>query len=166
MLYYFHLLQQTHKTQITTGSISSAAVENIKQIIEAEHEQCVVTSPMDKLESFFINTVTAAQQQGLATSGAVSGAAAGISDFLTGASDEENILDKLVSKPISQQPAKDLPTTEQPKPLETAKTAPDEQLLSDLTAARAEPTTTTEPVIPQAPDKQEQNKKDISSYSL
>ncbi|GAF92370.1 unnamed protein product, partial [marine sediment metagenome] len=56
------LLQQTSKKQITTGSISDTAVERIKQIVADEQAECTITTPMDRLETFFIKTVVAAQK--------------------------------------------------------------------------------------------------------
>jgi ABC-2 type transport system ATP-binding protein len=122
------LLLQTDKRQIITNAISDAAVEKIKQIVQAEHADCVITSPMERLETFFIKTVAAAQQQAQPTSGAVSTTRLG--DFLTVTSAGENILDKLVSAPIHQETPPETPTTEQVTPAETL---PDEQLLSKLT---------------------------------
>ncbi|MHC4170051.1 MAG: ABC transporter ATP-binding protein, partial [Planctomycetota bacterium] len=89
------LLQQTNKRQITTDAISETTVDKIKQLVADEDAECVVTSPMDKLETFFIRTVTAAQQQAQPTSGAVS--TTKIGDFLTEPPSVENILDKLVA---------------------------------------------------------------------
>ncbi|TFG48450.1 MAG: ABC transporter ATP-binding protein, partial [Candidatus Brocadiia bacterium] len=66
------LLQQTDKRQITTSAISDSAVRKIGRILDEEHAEYEVTSPMDKLETFFIRTVNAAQQQAQATSGAIS----------------------------------------------------------------------------------------------
>ncbi len=127
------LLQQTDKKQITTGSISNTAVEKIKQIVKQEHADCDVSSPMDKLESFFIKTVATAEQQAQPTSGAVSSTQ--ISDFLATKTATERILDKLVSTPVSQQPsAHEPPTTKKVASIETAKPKPDEQLLSELAA--------------------------------
>ncbi|HEW78382.1 MAG TPA: ABC transporter ATP-binding protein, partial [Phycisphaerales bacterium] len=132
------LLQQTNKRQITTGSISDAAVDRIKQIIREEEAECVVTSPMDKLETFFIKTVATAQQQGRPTSGVVSDGTTQISDFLVSQSAEESrraeILDKLVSAPVSQEPSSPQPlTTEQVKPVEISETEVQKELLSKLT---------------------------------
>jgi ABC-2 type transport system ATP-binding protein len=161
------LLQQTNKKQITTGDISDTAVEKIKQLIQNEHADCVVTSPMDKLETFFIKTVTTAQQQAQPTSGAVS--TTRIGGFLAPETPVENILDKLVSEPVSQEPPPEPPTTEQVVPLETSEPKPDEQLLSKLTGptkpAPPKPVVRngkvkTEPVEPKAP-KPEQIKKSI-----
>jgi ABC-2 type transport system ATP-binding protein len=161
------LLQQTNKKQITTGDISDTAVEKIKQLIQNEHADCVVTSPMDKLETFFIKTVTTAQQQAQPTSGAVS--TTRIGGFLAPETPVENILDKLVSEPVSQEPPPEPPTTEQVVPVETSEPEPDEQLLSKLTgptkpappkAVVRDGKVKTEPVEPKTP-KPEQIKKSI-----
>jgi ABC-2 type transport system ATP-binding protein len=127
------LLQQTNKRQITTDAISDAAVEKIKQIVREEDSDCQITSPMDKLETFFIRTVTAAQQQAQPTSGAVS--TTKIGDFLTQHEAVENILDKLVSAPISKQASGETPTTEKVAAVESAKPKADEKLLSKLTSS-------------------------------
>jgi ABC-2 type transport system ATP-binding protein len=125
------LLLQTDKRQIITNAISDAAVEKIKQIVQAEHADCVITSPMERLETFFIKTVAAAQQQAQPTSGAVSTTRLG--DFLTVTSAGENILDKLVSAPVSQDISSKTPVTQQVVPTEASEAKPDEQLLSKLT---------------------------------
>jgi ABC-2 type transport system ATP-binding protein len=125
------LLQQTNKRQITTDAISDTAVEKIKQIVRDENAECEVTSPMDKLETFFIRTVTAAQQQAQPTSGAVS--TTKIGDFLTQHEAVESILDKLVSAPVSKQASGEIPATEKVA-AESAKPKADEQLLSRLTS--------------------------------
>ena len=135
------LLQQSNKRQITTDAISDAAVEKIKQIVQEERAHCVVTSPMDKLETFFIKTVVAAQQQAQPTSGAVS--TTQIGGFLAKEVPVENILDKLVSAPVSAEISSGSETTEPVVPAESSSPKPDEQLLSKLT----EPTKPTEPKV-------------------
>jgi len=127
------LLQQTNKRQITTDAISDTTMEKIKQLIEDEDAECVVTSPMDKLETFFIKTVAAAQQQAQTTSGAVS--TTKIGDFLTRQTAAEDILDKLVSAPVSKESLPESPTTEKVVPVESLTPQPDEQLLSKLTGS-------------------------------
>lgn len=122
------LLLQTDKRQIITDAISDAAIEKIKQIVQAEHADCVITSPMDRLETFFIKTVATAQQQDQPTSGAVS--TTRIGEFLTAASVGEGILDKLVSAPVSWESPQKTYATEQVQPAETL---PDEKLLTRLT---------------------------------
>ncbi len=130
------LLQQTHKTQITTGSISDTAIEKIKQIVRNEQDDCVITSPMDKLETFFIKTVASAREQAQPTSGVVSDGTY-ISDFLTAGHAEKSrraeILDKLVSAPVSPPASSEPPTTEHPTLVETSEPEPDEELLEKLT---------------------------------
>jgi ABC-2 type transport system ATP-binding protein len=151
------LLQQTNKRQITTDAISDSTVEKIKQLVAAEDAECVVTSPMDKLESFFIRTVTAAQQQAQPTSGAVS--TTKIGDFLTRKEPAESILDKLVSAPVSQQASEQTPATENVVAAPSSASGPDENLLSKLTRPAEPPqlkpvardeTAATEAVEPQA----------------
>ncbi len=129
------LLLRTDRKQITTGAISNAVVERIKQLIQDEQAQCEVTSPMDKLETFFIKTVATAQEQVQLTSGAVS--TTKIGDFLIAPPAGETILDKLATAPVSQEPPPETLATKPVVPTETA-SKPDEELLSNLTEA-AEP---------------------------
>jgi len=161
------LLRQTGKKQITTDTISDGTVEKIKQLIQDEGADCVVTSPMDKLETFFIKAVATAQEQAQPTSGAVS--TTRIEGFLAPQAPVESILDKLASAPMSPATSLEAPTTEQVVPTESSKPKPDEQLLSELTKP-AEPLKTkpvvkdekieTELVQPQRPQ-QEQAKRNI-----
>lgn len=138
------LLQQSNKTEITTGPISADAIEKIKQIIEAEQADCVIRSPMEKLETFFIKTVVAAQQQATPTSGAVS--TTQIGDFLA-AKPTQDILDKLVSAPVSDSAASEPPKpVSGPAAVETPETKPDERVLDKLTETEHIETTKTEPV--------------------
>jgi len=163
------LLQQTSKRQITTDAISDTAVEKIKRIVHEENAECEVASPMDKLETFFIRTVTAAQQQAQPTSGAVS--TTKIGDFLTQHEVVESILDKLVSAPISKESEAQSPATEKVA-TENVKPIADEQLLSKLTSSveqseskavnREEKITKTEPVESPTP-RQEQVREDVLS---
>ena len=130
------LLQQTNKRQITTDAISDATVAKIKQLVEKEDAECVVTSPMDRLETFFIRTVTTAQQQAQPTSGAVS--TTKIGDFLTQLPSVENILDKLVAAPISPEVSDQGPITEDVVADADSVSGLDKQLLSKL-AESSEP---------------------------
>lgn len=157
------LLQQTNKRQITTGSLSSAALEKIKKIVQDEQSECVITSPMDRLESFFIKTVATAQQLASPTSGAVS--TTQIGDFLTAKTAAQNILDKLVAAPVSPQVPSEPPKTKQVVPIDDSESKPDEQLLSKLTSqpeeVRPEPIVTTKPVEDYTVEKPERIKKSI-----
>jgi len=127
------LLQQTNKRQIITDAISDAAVEKIRQVVREENADCEVTSPMDKLEAFFIRTVATAQQQALTTSGAVS--TTKIGDFLTEQKAVESILDKLVSAPVSRETDQERTATEKVTAAETSMPQADEKLLSRLTGS-------------------------------
>jgi len=161
------LLLQTDRREITTGSISDTAVEKIKQIVQNENADCTVTSPMDRLETFFIKTVAAAQQISSTAGGVVS--TTQISDFLAAQAPPESILDKLVSAPVSQQAPSEPPETKQVVPVDTSEPRPDKQLLGKLTErssqAQSKPVVQkqkvkTEPVEA-GPDRQEKSKKSI-----
>ena len=131
------MLQQTHKKQFTTGSISDATVEKIKQLVETEDAECVVTSPMDKLETFFIRVVLAAQQQAQPTSGAVS--TTRIGDFLSAEHIEESILDRLVSAPVSPPSTPAIIETEKVTAADSPQGEADEELLERLMEQEAKP---------------------------
>jgi ABC-2 type transport system ATP-binding protein len=159
------LLTQANKTQIIADTISNSAVEKIKQIITAEQKDFFVTAPMEKLETFFIKIVTAAQHQGKTTSGAISDANAKISNFLTAQSVTEAILDKLVSAEVTQPESSGPVETEKVVPVvEKPASKPDEQLLSQLTKrvepVKTEPVEKTKPAKPLA-EKTRQVKKSI-----
>jgi hypothetical protein len=148
--------------QITTGAISDTALKKIQQIVRNEQADCVVTSPMDKLETFFIRTVATAQQLSSPTSGAIS--TTKIGHFLAPQAHPENVLNELVSTSVSPEVPSKPPTTKQVTPVETSEPKPDEQLLSKLTEqagpTESKPVVETKPVEPQAPRK-EQIKKNI-----
>lgn len=127
------LLQRADKRQITTSSISKAALEQIEQIIQQEQADYDVSSPMEKLETFFIETVTVAQQQGRPTSGVISSDKSQISDFLAAKSAKKDMLDELVSASLSPEAPAKPPTTEKITPVEASEPEPDEQLLRNLT---------------------------------
>ncbi len=141
------LLQQNGKRQIVTSAVSETAVERIGHILEEEHAEWEITSPMEKLETFFINTVVEAQQQARPTSGAVS--TTQIGDFLMAEKSQASILDKLVSAPVSQDQPAAPPSTEPIKPVETQVAKPDRDLLSKLTRPGGTPHT--EHVAPAKP---------------
>ncbi|MBN2313267.1 MAG: ATP-binding cassette domain-containing protein [Sedimentisphaerales bacterium] len=161
------LLQQTNKRQITTDALSEETVEKIKQLVRAESNECVVTSPMDKLESFFIRTVTTAQQQAQPTSGAVS--TTKIGDFLTQQQPTESILDKLVSASVSEGTPQEPPTTQKVVAAADSGSEPDKELLSRLTRTieppqptpKARDTVEAQPVHAPSPVEEDQVKEDI-----
>ncbi len=125
------LLQQSNKKQITTGPISDNAVEKIKQLVQNEQSEFVINSPMDRLETFFIRIVAAAQEQEQPTSGAFS--TTKIGDFLAGRVSEEQqrsaILDKLVASPPEAVSAEPLKTE---KPMAEPATEPPAVIKKDI----------------------------------
>ena len=125
------LLQQTNKTQITTRTLTERTIENIRKLIEAEHHDCEITAPMERLETFFVRTVAAAEAQAAPTSGAVSTTAIG--DFLVAESRQESILDKLVGADVSDKAAPSKVQTQRAAEVETPSAEPDKELLGKLT---------------------------------
>jgi ABC-2 type transport system ATP-binding protein len=137
------LLQHSDKTEIITDRLEPTVLEKIKQLLADERVKCTIGSPVDKLETFFINVVAAAQQQAVATSGAQS--RTGISDFLAAKPDEESrraaILDQLVLDGMSAEQISAFQTQKvqpaspakrgEPKPAPVPST--DENLLRRLT---------------------------------
>jgi ABC-2 type transport system ATP-binding protein len=138
------LLQQANKRQIVTGAISDQAVSKVQKILQDEGAECEVTAPMERLETFFINTVVEAQQQARPTSGAVS--TTDIGDFLTAEKSQEGILDKLVSTSEAESKPVTAAETEKVEPVEVGRPEPDRDLLGELTKPTERPAT--EPVAP------------------
>ena len=142
------LLQQSDRKQILTNAISDGAVERIRHVLQGEHAECEISSPLEKLETFFIRTVVEAQQQAQPTSGAVS--TTRIGDFLASQPGGQDVLGKLVSAPTSQEEtATALPVNEpsvKGVPATSAQPQPNEQLLERLTGGDA--ASQTEQVIP------------------
>jgi ABC-2 type transport system ATP-binding protein len=137
------LLLQTNKKQITTGAVSNETLKRIKQLIQDEHADFELTYPMEKLEAYFIKTVTTAQEQAQPTSGAVS--TTQIGDFLVSTASKENILDKLVSSSVSEEKPLQAPTNKQVAGTEGSEPEPNQELLTRLTKSAESPQT--RPVI-------------------
>jgi len=131
------LLRKSDKKQITTGHLSDNALQRIKQIIEQEHAEYEVSSPMDKLETFFIRTVTEARQQAQPTSGAVSDDKKSIADFLAAEATEQDkrkaILDELVTTSVSARPNVEDASTKVPVSEKQSKEETDDKFLQQLT---------------------------------
>ena len=140
------LLQQTDKRQIMTDAVSDDAVERIKSILRDEGVKFEVSSPMERLETFFIHTVAEAQQQAKPTSGAVS--TTQIGDFLTAGAQKGSVLDKLVGAPDAE-PATAAPQTENVAETEVPKRGADKNLLRELT--KSAPASTEQTARTEAP---------------
>jgi ABC-2 type transport system ATP-binding protein len=147
------LLQQSNRTQITSGALSDRTIDGIRKLIEAEHTDFEVTSPMEKLETFFIRTVTEAQESAVPTSGAVSTTMIG--DFLAAEAAQKSILDKLVTAEVSDT-RKAAIETQKPAETKTPAVEPDKELLGKLASGveLSEPVKTSEPAETKTPDTQ------------
>jgi len=153
------LLVQTDKRQITTGRISEGAVKQIRHIVENEGSEFNVGTPLEKLETYFIKTVAAAEEHAVPTSGAVSSGQ--ISEFLRPRAPVESVLDKLVSADVSDAAGSEEPAT-QPASSSAADSAaePDAKLLDELTTPSPSPELKpvheqdhqTKPVAPSEPE--------------
>jgi len=89
------LLEQADKRQITTGKISDKAMSQIREILKKEDTEFVLSSPMERLETYFVRTVAEAQQQAHPTSGAES--TTKMAGFLASEEDaKEHVLSSLV----------------------------------------------------------------------
>jgi len=129
------LLELTDKKQFTTGNISPQAIDKIKQIVLSENDEFELTSPMERLETFFIKTIADARRSGLATSGVVADENAGMGDFLETVSDKtrrDKILDRLVTAEPAQFAGAESVETEKTLPAESAEQT-DRHLLHKLT---------------------------------
>ena len=149
------LLQRTDKKQILTGPISNSAMRQIEQILRKEKAECQITSPMDKLEEFFVRTVAVAQEQKQPTSGAVS--TTEIKGFLAEEQPLEGILDKLVAASVQDQipSSPDIQTESvqeiEPEPQTDVKLLQQLTKKADKPVVQTEQTRETEPVeIPES----------------
>ncbi len=153
------LLQQSDRCQILSGPLSPQTLDRIRQIIAEEQTDCDISTPMERLEQYFIQIVTRAQAEARPTSGAVN--TMKIGGFLAeeAASPEPGVLDTLVGKSIE-------PTTRGDVELESVQAEPappaateepeDRGLLDDLTRRAATlPTTESETPSPQEPGEEE-----------
>lgn len=151
------LLQHRDELQILTGPLSPQTRREIEDLIRREGSWCKLTNPVDRLETFFVNIITKAQET-QTTSGARAGT--GIPGFLAAqpASPSRDVLEQLVSKknqPVLETAQGDAQTerTEAAPP-----PAPKKELLDHLTEkpveqAVSEQTPTEKPSQPPAPPK-------------
>lgn len=130
------LLRETDKKQITMTDVNEQGLSELRKFLDKMGVEYSVEAPMEKLESFFVKTVTKAQQEKASTSGAVS--TTHIGDFLTSSKKGEDILDKLTQAKPESQEAETEKTTPSPDKKETqqAEQKPDEGLLENLTGKR------------------------------
>ncbi|MBN1845483.1 MAG: ABC transporter ATP-binding protein [Sedimentisphaerales bacterium] len=94
------LLEQKEMTEIRTVRLPDEILEQIRQLIRRDQPSIPleILTPRNRLEEFFLQTVSAAQAAAIETSGATAGS--GVSDFLTDASETisrtEQVIEHLV----------------------------------------------------------------------
>ena len=140
------LLQKSSENQIVTGALSEDALTKIRQIAESEQDKCEISSPVDRLEDFFVRTVASAQEQHLPTSGAVNTATIG--GFLADVGDKEpGVLEKLVTARVEE----DKPIAKADVGTERVEAAPVKEekssLLDQLAGNEPEPVETEQPLL-------------------
>jgi len=134
------LLKQTDKRRITTGPISDEVIGKIKAIVAAENLDSEVETPMERLESFFIDIVRQAREHKTPTSGVVTSGDLGDVEMAEAVSD---VLDRLVtsSKDLRPEPLGSASV----EPVKAVEIEPDEDLLKQLASSP-------EPVAPEKID--------------
>lgn len=92
------LLKQQNLTQITTERLNDETISRIQQLVERDAGKSIlnITTPSDRLESFFLRIVREAQEAQHETSGAATSGK--MADFLaTGDGDGQQLIESLVA---------------------------------------------------------------------
>ncbi len=94
------LLSQENLTQITTEKLSPQIVDRIRRMVESDEGRQIisVSTPSDRLETFFLRIVRQAQQLRHATSGATVGGR--IAEFLAESPSSEAVVESLVAAAV------------------------------------------------------------------
>lgn len=162
------LLQHRNEIQILAGSLRPDTLSKIEALIKEDSRLIEITSPMDKLETFFINTVSRARQAQQPTSGAEAGT--GVRGFLAGEakSPARDVLDRLVSASMQPepQPRKSDTRTEKPHVAPLQSPLAKKDLLDKLSKASLESTefvseTTQKPSATPAPTSPEPVRREL-----
>ena len=154
------LLSQEDLTQITTDRLSEETIEKIRALVARDGGKQIhnVTTPSDKLETFFLRIVREAQARQQTTSGAISGGQ--IAGFLAETEQQqagEALVESLVKAADRKTDAEAVePAPEAPQPVE-----PDKKVLEGLMGGGARPDQSQEassapsepPVSPEPPSK-------------
>ena len=110
------LLDKSDLTQIVTEQLSDAELETIQRQLALTNKKVLeVTTPRDKLESLFLRIVQQAQEQRLATGGALAGGK--VAEFLRGegANEGRKVIEGLVSAAQAADREQQATETVQPK---------------------------------------------------
>ncbi|MBN1555085.1 MAG: ABC transporter ATP-binding protein [Phycisphaerae bacterium] len=142
------LLAQTHRTQITTDQLDEDTIRAVAKMLQDRGKELLgVKAPRDRLESLFLRIVEEAQQQKVATGGAI--ATGRVAQFLQAAEGEGRaVIESLLGgreEPAPQPQATEAPAEPEPKT--------DEQVVTRLVAGPAEPADAPEPEAPAEPSK-------------
>ena len=131
------LLSKKDLTQVVAERLSPETIKAIEELIRQREGKDVleVSSPADRLESFFLRIVAEAQSANLATSGAR--AAGALPDFLS-AGTGQAIIESLVSA-SRQASAPEVAST--PPLAQTPESKPSQQVIEQLTAKDEPPPT-------------------------
>ncbi|NLE59123.1 MAG: ABC transporter ATP-binding protein [Planctomycetes bacterium] len=94
------LLSHENLTQITTEKLSPQTVDRIRRMVESDEGRQIisVSTPSDRLETFFLRIVRQAQQLRHATSGATVGGR--IAEFLAESPSSEAVVESLVAAAV------------------------------------------------------------------
>ena len=136
------LLSQKDQTQITTERLSPETVERIRELVQQREGKNVleVTSPTDRLESYFLRIVEQAQAANIRTFGVRQGGA--LPEFLSKVEPSgDKVIESLVSAarvPQRVEPDKDKPAERRPEP--------SRKVIEELTGGKAKPAA--EPPLP------------------
>jgi len=103
-------------------------MEKIQTLISGANADCEISSPMERLETFFVRTVAQAQKQAQPTSGAVS--TRDIGGFLASDRARDDVLADLVSGSAGE---KEIQAAHSPTQPVTKPTVRDEAVLDQLT---------------------------------
>jgi ABC-2 type transport system ATP-binding protein len=161
------LLLQQDKKQITAASINEDTLNSIKSILDRDGLDYEIAVPQDKLESFFIRTIEDARTAGRKTSGAQSDASVQISSFLTGDSENKNVLDDLVKARPDKAEMEPQSEISRPQPAEPDNGSFKKDILEQLTRSgtKAVPVDTPPEKAPEPEHKKEINKDILESLT-
>ncbi len=127
------LLSRTELTQITTEKLDEKTLAEMRRVLEKNGlgARFEVSSPSDKLESFFLRIVRKAQEERIETSGATIGGGQ-VPAFLGGTDPDGDVIESLVS--VSRETH--APIDPEPELPEVIEPQPDRELIDDLVQPR------------------------------
>lgn len=113
------LLASSSRTQITTDQLDQKTLDEVAKLLSASGKELLeVSAPRDKLETLFMRIVSEAQQQRLATGGAIAGGE--VAEFLRAgpSADGQEVIEELVAAAVPD--SQDQAQAQQPEVREAA----------------------------------------------